>query len=66
MIKYKYKKYIKNMGREEQIIGEREKKLLELKKLGINAYPNKFEKKNNSSELQINLLKKLKEAQRTK
>ena len=34
------------MSREEQIIGERIKKLEELKKAGINPYPNNFEKKN--------------------
>ena len=32
------------MGREEQIINERKRKNKELKKLGINPYPNKFEK----------------------
>ena len=34
------------MGREEQIINERIKKLNELKKEKINPYPNKFDKKN--------------------
>lgn len=34
------------MGREEQIIQERIKKLEELRKQGINPYPNKFDKKN--------------------
>jgi len=33
------------MGREEQIINERIKKLKELKSQGVNPYPNKFEKK---------------------
>ena len=33
------------MGREEEIIKEREKKLAELKKIGVNPYPYKFEKK---------------------
>ena len=40
------------MGREEEIIKERLKKLDELKKEGINPYPNKFDVKNFSSELQ--------------
>jgi len=34
------------MGREKQIIDERKRKLEELKKLGVNPYPAKFEKKN--------------------
>ncbi len=34
------------MGREEQIIQERVRKLEELRNLGINPYPNKFDKKN--------------------
>ena len=34
------------MGREEEIIKEREKKVQELRKAGINPYPHKFEKKN--------------------
>ncbi|MFH1311119.1 MAG: lysine--tRNA ligase [Nanoarchaeota archaeon] len=33
------------MGREEQIISERIKKLQELKKKGVNPYPSKFDKK---------------------
>lgn len=40
------------MGRQEEIINERLKKLSELKKAGINPYPNKYEVKNNSQELQ--------------
>ncbi len=32
------------MGREEQIIGERKRKVSELKEMGINPYPEKFEK----------------------
>ena len=40
------------MTREEQIIKERERKLSELKKQGINHYPYKFEKKNSCQELQ--------------
>jgi len=38
------------MGREEQIIGERKKKIEELKKTGINPYPYKFDKKNDVAE----------------
>ena len=34
------------MGREEEIIKEREKKINDLKRAGVNPYPNKFEKKN--------------------
>jgi lysyl-tRNA synthetase class 2 len=37
------------MGREEQIINERLKKIEELKKLGINPYPVKFDKKDEIS-----------------
>ena len=40
------------MGRFEQIVSERKKKVLELKKLGINPYPHKFDKKNFNSDLQ--------------
>ena len=39
------------MGREELIINERKKKIEELKKLGINPYPNKYEPKDYSSEI---------------
>ncbi len=39
------------MGREEQIISERIKKINELRREGINPYPNRYEIKNNSSEL---------------
>ena len=39
------------MGRKEQIINERKRKLEELEKLGINPYPHKFEQKNFSSEI---------------
>lgn len=35
------------MGREDQIVGERTKKLEELKKKGINPYPSSSEKENN-------------------
>ena len=38
------------MGREEQIIHERLRKLEELRKQGINPYPHQFEKKQDSSE----------------
>jgi lysyl-tRNA synthetase, class II len=38
------------MGREEQIIGERTRKIEELKKDKINPYPSKFEKKETASE----------------
>ena len=34
------------MGREEQIINERLRKLKELEKEGVDVYPAKFEKKN--------------------
>jgi lysyl-tRNA synthetase, class II len=34
------------MGREEQIIGERKRKISELKENGINPYPHTFERKN--------------------
>jgi len=40
------------MGRQEEIIKERKMKLEELRKKGINPYVNKFDKKNNSQELQ--------------
>jgi lysyl-tRNA synthetase class 2 len=39
------------MGREEQIIQERLNKLCELKKAGINPYPNRYDKKNNSQDI---------------
>jgi lysyl-tRNA synthetase, class II len=38
------------MGREEQIIGERTRKIEELKKDKINPYPSKFEKKETAAE----------------
>lgn len=53
------------MGREEEIIKERIKKLNELKKNGINPYPNFFDKKNKTSELQEKY-KSLKPEQKTK
>jgi lysyl-tRNA synthetase, class II len=48
------------MGRQEQIIAERIKKINALKNEGINPYPHNYEVKNYSSELQIqhNKLKK--------
>ncbi|MBS3089037.1 lysine--tRNA ligase [Candidatus Pacearchaeota archaeon] len=39
------------MGREEQIISERLRKLKELRAQGINPYPHKFEKKDSTTEL---------------
>jgi len=53
------------MGREEQIICERLKKIDELNKKGINPYPNSYEKKNNASELQEKY-KKLKKGSKKK
>ncbi len=38
------------MGREEQIIDERKRKIEEMKKEGINPYPNHFEKKNSNED----------------
>lgn len=40
------------MGREEQITGERLRKLKELRAQGINPYPHKFDKKDNAKDLQ--------------
>jgi len=53
------------VGREEQIIQERLKKLNEIRKLGIEPYPHKFEKKDNSNEIKATY-SKLKEDERTK
>ena len=53
------------MGREEQIIQERLRKLNEIKKAGINPYPEKFDKRNNNSEIQEKY-SKLKPDERTK
>jgi len=39
------------MGRQEQIINERKRKLIELREKGINPYPYKFDVKNYSSEI---------------
>jgi lysyl-tRNA synthetase, class II len=38
------------MGREEQIISERTRKIEELRKEGINPYPTKFDKKETAEE----------------
>ena len=40
------------MGREQEIIKEREKKIGELRKLGVNPYPHKFDKKDSAGDLQ--------------
>lgn len=53
------------MGREEQIISERIKKLNELKKEGINPYPNKYDITSFSSDLQEKY-KSLKNGEKTK
>jgi len=53
------------MGREEQIIENRLRKIKELREQGINPYPNKFEIKNYSSDLQKKY-KKLKKDSKTK
>ncbi len=53
------------MGREEQIVQERVKKLEELKKIGINPYAYKFDKKDNSKEIQEKYAK-LKDDEKTK
>lgn len=39
------------MGREDQIVQERIRKLNELRKLGVNPYAHRFEKKDNSAAL---------------
>src|SRR3989338_10956297 len=41
------------MGRQEQILNERIRKLNELKALGINPYPYSFNKKDNTEDLQL-------------
>ncbi|MEK6873646.1 MAG: lysine--tRNA ligase [Nanoarchaeota archaeon] len=53
------------MGREDQIIESRIKKVEELRKLGINPYPNKFDFKHYANELQEKY-KKLKKEGKTK
>ena len=40
------------MGRKDQIISERLRKLKELKESGINPYPHKFDKKDYAGDLQ--------------
>ena len=45
------------MGREEQIVNERFRKIKELKKEGINPYPHTFDKKNDISECLKSALK---------
>lgn len=40
------------MGREDEIVKERMRKIDELRRAGVNPYPHKFEKKNNSLDLQ--------------
>ena len=53
------------MGREEEVIKERLKKLGELKEKNINPYPHKFDKKNSISEcLKSSIGKKVKTAGR--
>lgn len=53
------------MSREEQIIEERKKKLKELRKIGIDPYPAKFEKKNSVEEcLKMGMGKKVQTAGR--
>jgi len=59
------KKRLANMGRQEQIINERKRKLKELRERGVNPYPTKFDKKNSSKELQSKY-KKLKQDSETK
>ncbi len=53
------------MGRQEQIVNERLRKLKELKQQGINPYPHKYEVKHNSKELQEKY-KNLKKGQKKK
>ena len=45
------------MGREDQIINERLRKVKELKKKGINQYPNKFDKKQSIKDCRKSKLK---------
>jgi len=51
------------MGRQDQIIKERERKLKELKEKGIDPYPQKFDVKNYSEEIKERY-KKLKNDER--
>ena len=39
------------MGREEQIISERMRKIIELRKAGIEPYPNRYDKTHSSSQI---------------
>jgi len=53
------------MGREQQIINERIRKIKEMREQGINPYPNKFDKKQNTNEcLKAKLGTKIKTAGR--
>ena len=45
------------MGREEQIINQRKRKIKELKAKGVSSYPTKFDKKNNIEECRKSKLK---------
>ncbi len=53
------------MGRQDQIINERLRKIKELKESGIDPYPHKFDKKHNASDLQEKY-KKLKKEGKSK
>jgi lysyl-tRNA synthetase class 2 len=53
------------MGREDQIVQERVKKLNELRKMGVNPYAHRFEKKDNSAAIKEKYAG-LKEDERTK
>jgi lysyl-tRNA synthetase class 2 len=53
------------MGRQDQIIKERERKLKELRKKGINPYPHKYDFKDYSNEIK-DKYKKLKNDERSK
>ena len=53
------------MGREDQIIQERLRKVKELRQAGINPYPTKYDVKNNAKDLQNKYLK-LKSEEKTK
>jgi len=53
------------MARQDEIVKERLKKLQQLRELGINPYPNKYDVKNHATELQEKY-KKLKKDEKTK
>jgi lysyl-tRNA synthetase class 2 len=53
------------MGRQDEIIKERTRKIAELRKQGINPYPYNYDKKDNSADLQEKY-KKLKNEEKTK